>query len=290
MFKILQKTISTGIVTTAYPSQPAKISEHFRGRPSFDFEKWQDARPAEEVCPTGAISVRDSGDARKVTVDYGLCVFCGLCAEASADQAVRITQEFELAVADRGSLVLTAEYTLNADGSHRNLGAVHREFSNVEADIESVGRKAREKIQKLLGRSLSIREVDAGSCNGCELEIVALNNPIYDIERFGIHFVASPRHADMLLVTGPVTRNMELALLKTYRAMPEPKLVVAVGACGISGGIFGENYASLGGVDKVVPVDVYIPGCPPRPQALLQGILLAVGQLREKRNDEHPNK
>jgi Ni,Fe-hydrogenase III small subunit len=157
----------------------------------------------------------------------------------------------------------------------------------VEADVQSAGQKAREKIQKLLGRSLSIREVDAGSCNGCELEIVALNNPIYDIERFGIHFVASPRHADMLLVTGPVTRNMELALLKTYRAMPEPKLVVAVGACGISGGIFGANYASLGGVDKVVPVDVYIPGCPPRPQALLQGILLAVGRLRGKRYDEH---
>jgi Ni,Fe-hydrogenase III small subunit/formate hydrogenlyase subunit 6/NADH:ubiquinone oxidoreductase subunit I len=290
MFKILQKTFSTGIVTTAYPSKPAKISEHFRGRPSFDFEKWQDARPAEDVCPTGAISVRDSGDARKVTVDYGLCVFCGLCAEASADQAVRISQEFELAVADRGSLVLTAEYTLNADGTHQTLCVVHHGVSTVEADVESVGRIAREKIQKLLGRSLSIREVDAGSCNGCELEIVALNNPIYDIERFGIHFVASPRHADMLLVTGPVTRNMELALLKTYRAMPEPKLVVAVGACGISGGIFGENYASLGGVDKVVPVDVYIPGCPPRPQALLQGILLAIGQLREKRYDEYRSK
>src|ERR1035437_5026883 len=290
MFKILQKTISTGIVTTAYPGKPAQISEHFRGRPSFDFEKWQDARPAEDVCPTGAISVRDNGDARKVTVDYGLCVFCGLCAGASADQAVRISQEFELAVADRGSLVLTAEYTLNADGTHQTLCVVHHGVSNVEADVESVGRIAREKIQKLLGRSLSIREVDAGSCNGCELEIVALNNPIYDVERFGIHFVASPRHADMLLVTGPVTRNMELALLKTYRAMPEPKLVVAVGACGISGGIFGENYASLGGVDKVVPVDVYIPGCPPRPQALLQGILLAIGQLREKRYDEYRSK
>ena len=146
-----------------------------------------------------------------------------------------------------------------------------------------VGQKARETIHKVLGRSLAIREVDAGSCNGCELEIVALNNPIHDIERFGIHFVASPRHADMLLVTGPVTRNMELALLKTYQAMPEPKVVVAVGACGISGGIFGENYASLGGVENVVPVDVYIPGCPPRPQALLHGILLAVGRLGEKR-------
>ena len=290
MFKILQKTIRTGIVTTSYPTRPARVSDHFRGRPSFDFELWQDARPAAEQCPTGAISCRDTDDSRKVTVDYGLCVFCGLCAEASPDQAVRITKEFELATADRGSLVLTAEYMLNPDGTHRTLSAVSHGRAHAEADVEGVGAKTREKIQKLLGRSLSIREVDAGSCNGCELEIVALNNPIYDIERFGIHFVASPRHADMLLVTGPVTRNMELALLKTYRAMPEPKLVVAVGACGISGGIFGQNYASLGGVDNVVPVDVYIPGCPPRPQALLQGILLAVGRLREKRYDEQPSR
>jgi Ni,Fe-hydrogenase III small subunit len=160
--------------------------------------------------------------------------------------------------------------------------AVHRGSGNDDVDVECVGQKTREKIHKLLGRSLAIREVDAGSCNGCEVEIVALNNPVHDIERFGIQFVASPRHADMLLVTGPVARNMELALLKTYGAMPEPKVVVAVGACGISGGIFGENYASLGGVGKVLPVDVYIPGCPPRPQALLHGILLAIGRLAEK--------
>src|SRR5450631_1417616 len=265
MFKILQKMASTGIVTANYPAEPANISERFRGRPAFDFDKWKDARPAAEVCPTGAISLSDKGDSRKVTVDYGLCVFCGLCAEASSDQAVRITQEFELATSDRRNLVVTAEYTLNA-----------------ETDVERLGQKARETIQKILGRSLAIREVDAGSCNGCELEIVALNNPVHDIERFGIQFVASPRHADMLLVTGPVTRNMELALLKTHRAMAEPKVVVAVGACGISGGIFGENYASLGRVDKILPVDVYIPGCPPRPQALLHGILLAVGRLAER--------
>jgi Ni,Fe-hydrogenase III small subunit len=195
---------------------------------------------------------------------------------------VQITQEFELASVDRRNLSLTAEYLLNSDRTHRELRAVHLGSGNVEAEIERLGQKAREKIQKLLRRSLAIREVDAGSCNGCELEIVALNNPIYDLERFGIQFVASPRHADMLLVTGPVTRNMELALLKTYRAMPEPRLVVAVGACGISGGIFGKNYASLGGVDNVVPVDVYIPGCPPRPQALLHGILLGVGRLGER--------
>ncbi len=279
MFKILQKTVSTGIVTANYPAEQARISPHFRGRPSFDFERWKDARPAAEVCPTGAISLSDSDSARKVTVDYGLCVFCGLCAEATTDQAVRITQEFELATAHRQDLVLTAEYALNLDGTHRALCKLDRQSLKKEPSIEELGRKTRAQIRKMLGRSLGIREVDAGSCNGCELEIVALNNPIHDIERFGIQFVASPRHADMLLVTGPVTRNMELALLKTYQSMAPPKVVVAVGACGISGGIFRENYASLGGVDQVLPVDVYIPGCPPRPQALLHGILLAVGRL-----------
>lgn len=285
MFKILQKTLSTGIATMNYPAEPAKISERFRGRPIFDLEKWKDPRPGVEVCPTGAISLRDQGDSRKVTVDYGLCVFCGLCAEASSDQAVRIGQEFELATTQRRNLVLTAEYTLNADRTHRALLKVDHDLRNPETDLETLGRKTYETIHKILARSLAIRQVDAGSCNGCELEIVALNNPIHDIERFGIHFVASPRHADMLLVTGPVTRNMELALLKTYRAMAEPKIVAAVGACGISGGIFGENYGSLGGVDRVLPVDVYIPGCPPRPQALLHGILLAVGRLAGKLHD-----
>jgi len=282
MFRILQKTISTGVVTTSYPSAPAQVSESFRGRPAFDFEHWRNARPAAEVCPTEAISVQDAGESRSVTVDLGRCVFCGLCAEQGADRAVTVTQECELATRDRLHLVTTVEYGLNADGTHRELRAVRSGFSKRDTDLDRVGQNLNSAIQKLLGRSLSIRQVDAGSCNGCELEIVALNNPIYDIERFGIHFVASPRHADMLLVTGPVTRNMELALLKTYRATPEPKVVVAVGACGISGGIFGVNYASLGGVDMVVPVDVYIPGCPPRPQALLHGILLAIGRLGER--------
>lgn len=281
MFRILQNTFKVGTVTVNYPGDSANISEHFRGRPSFDFERWKDARPSAEVCPTGAISLSGTGDVRTVTVDYGLCVFCGLCAEASLEQAVQITQEFELATADCHSLILTAEYSLNPDGTHRELRKLHRQ-TNPETDVEALGQEVRRNIEKLLGRSLAIREVDAGSCNGCELEIVALNNPVYDIERFGIHFVASPRHADMLLVTGPVTRNMELALLKTYRAMAEPKVVIAVGTCGISGGIFGKNYATVGEVDKVVPVDVYIPGCPPRPQALLHGILLAIGRLPDK--------
>jgi Ni,Fe-hydrogenase III small subunit/formate hydrogenlyase subunit 6/NADH:ubiquinone oxidoreductase subunit I len=274
MFRILQKTFRTGLVTTQYPAAPARIPEGSRGMPAFDFEHWRDVLPAAEVCPTEAISVHDAGDIRTVTVDYGRCVFCGLCAEADGDGAVRVTREFELATRDRGSLVTTAEYDINANGTQGALRSVS------QRQMDAV----RDRIHAVLGRSLAIREVDAGSCNGCELEIGALNNPVYDIERLGIHFVASPRHADMLLVTGPVTRNMELALLKTYRATPDPKLVVAVGACGISGGIFGRNYASLGGVDNVIPVDVYIPGCPPRPEALLNGILLALGRVKEKRS------
>jgi Ni,Fe-hydrogenase III small subunit len=188
-----------------------------------------------------------------------------------------MSRRFELAAADRRDLVLTAEYTLHPDGRHAALQSATSGSSTGEP-----GKRIAAAIRKLLGRSLSIRQVDAGSCNGCEQEIAALNNPVHDIERFGIHFVASPRHADMLLVTGPVTRNMELALRKTWAATPNPKIVVAVGACGISGGIFGTNYASLGGVDAVIPVDVYVPGCPPRPEALLHGILLALGQSRQR--------
>ncbi len=152
----------------------------------------------------------------------------------------------------------------------------------VEDEIEIMGQRLNRKVKGLFGRSLSIREVDAGSCNACEVEVTALSNPIYDMERFGIHIVASPRHADMLLVTGPVTRNMELALLKTYNATPEPKLVAAMGSCACNGGIFGETYASGGGVDRFMPVDVYIPGCPPRPQAVIFGLMVAVDKLEQK--------
>jgi Ni,Fe-hydrogenase III small subunit len=135
-----------------------------------------------------------------------------------------------------------------------------------------------EDILRLLGRALVIRQVDAGSCNGCELEIHALNNPYYNIEGLGIRFAASPRHADMLLVTGPVSRNMERALRIAYEAMPDPKLVVAVGDCGRDGGLFGESYATCGGVDKVIPVDVAVPGCPPPPLDILAGILTAISR------------
>ena len=139
-----------------------------------------------------------------------------------------------------------------------------------------VVKRLQEKILRLLGRALTIRQVDAGSCNGCELEIHALANPYYNIEGLGIRFVASPRHADMLLVTGPVSKHMAIALKRTYDATPDPKLVVAVGDCGCTGGIFGESYASLGRVANIIPVDAEIPGCPPTPTAMLQGILAAI--------------
>lgn len=139
-----------------------------------------------------------------------------------------------------------------------------------------------ESILRVFGRALAIRHVDAGSCNGCELEIHALHNPYYNIEGLGIHFVASPRHADLLLVTGPVSRNMEVALKRTYESMPNPKWVIAVGCCGCTGGIFGETYATRGRVDLVIPVDITVPGCPPTPYAILQSILTAIRQPKEK--------
>ena len=268
MFKILQKTFRAGTVTTGYPRSAPKLAAGSRGMPEFDWATWQDPRPAAEACPTGAIGLTDSGRSRRVQVDFGRCNFCGECA---ADAAVHMTSKFEIAATSRDALVAKADYEIGVDGTNQRL------VSHDAAEV--AGTRLKHEVQRLLGRSLAIREVDAGSCNACELEIIALNNPVYDIERFGIHFVASPRHADMLLVTGPVTRNMELALRKTYNATPEPKLVVAVGACGISGGLFGVNYATRGGVDQIIPVDVYVPGCPPRPEALLYGIFLAIGRL-----------
>jgi Ni,Fe-hydrogenase III small subunit len=142
------------------------------------------------------------------------------------------------------------------------------------------GERIQADVLALLGRALAIRQVDAGSCNGCELEIHALNNPYYNIEGLGIKFVASPRHADMLLVTGPVARNMQIAVKRAYEATPEPKLVVAVGDCGCTGGIFGESYASCGRVSNVIPVDVAIPGCPPPPLEILRGIVTAISKRK----------
>ena len=282
MFETLRQSLKTGVVTTTYPKTSPEISSRARGKPEIDWANWKDAGIGASVCPTAAIAYGDRDGERIATLDLGKCIFCGLCAEA--DATIRMTLACELSSRSRDELKNVARYKLASDGTQQNLietyCAVATSSRPSSASFEATGRKLKRRVAHIFGRSLHIREVDAGSCNGCEVEIQGLNNPIYDIERFGIHFVASPRHADMLLVTGAVTRNMELALRKTYDAMPAPRLVVAVGACGCSGGIFGVNYATLGGVDRILPVDVYIPGCPPNPHALLHGILLAIGRMR----------
>lgn len=160
------------------------------------------------------------------------------------------------------------------------LGSSHRK--DEDGITQALGERLGARIQQLLRRSLHIRHLDAGSCNGCDWEIQALLGPVYDIQRLGIDIVASPRHADLLLVTGSVTRHLEQAALLTYDAMPEPRLVVAVGACACGGGVVQDSYCTAGGVRNVLPVDVFIPGCPPRPQALIQGLLVALGRLEPK--------
>ncbi len=288
MFGILLQSLKTGVVTTSYPRTPPEVSSRARGKPEIDWANWKDARPGTAVCPTGAISYEDADSRRTARLDLTKCIFCGLCADV--DPAIRMTNLCECAARRRDDLLTSASYSLKADGTHERMIAPpavtlpesHGHSAPQRESLDAIGRQIQERAARMFGRSLHIREVDAGSCNGCEIEIAGLTGPVYDLERFGIHFVASPRHADMLMVTGPVTRNMELALQKTYDAMPSPRLVVAVGSCGCSGGIFGRNYATVGGVDKVIPVDAYIPGCPPNPCALLHGILLAVGRLPVK--------
>lgn len=221
---------------------------------------------AAQSCPTGALRLEEDNHARTLVLDYGECVGCGYCIDAGRG-AMRTAQKLNSCGITRAALV--RRWDAESGG----------EVFSEQPSMES----AAEEIRSVLGRALNIRQVDAGSCNGCEAEIAALSNPYYDLERFGIHFVASPKHADMLLVTGPVTRNMAEALKHTYEATPAPRLVVAAGACGCSGGIFSGNYAVVGPVDKVIPVDGYIPGCPPTPAMLLTGILKLLNGARDRR-------
>lgn len=263
MFKTVEKIIKYPRLTQNYP-QKALDTRLFVGRPDIDREKCSSCGKCAGHCPCGAII--NAGDNKMIAINYDECIFCAMCEEVCPAGAVRMTNEFELAQKDRK--LLRADTLTVGDAGLPELN-----------DAE-IGEMLRKKAKKLFGRSLQIREVDAGSCNGCDYEINALNNPFNDIERLGIHFVASPRHADMLLVTGPVSRNMEQALIKTYEAAPDPKLVAAAGTCACSGGIFKDCYAAGRGIDTIIPVDVYIPGCPPRPQAILYGILKALDRLK----------
>ena len=209
-----------------------------------------------DVCPTAALGLEEYEGRRCLRLSYGRCIGCGKCSEFG-EGAVGIANRFTQCGVAKEQTVRRWDID----------GRVEITTGTPSAQI------ARGQIHALLQRALNIRQLDAGSCNGCEAEISALTNPYYDLERFGVHFVASPKHADMLLVTGPVTRNMAEAVKATYEAVPAPKLVVAVGACGCSGGAFIGSHAIVGAVDAVIPVDGYIPGCPPTPAMLVSGIL-----------------
>lgn len=266
MFNIIKKYVQHGVVTVDYPNKPIN-SSFITGKPEIDTEMCDVCGLCIESCPTNAIMKKrkNNDEIDSIHINLDQCIFCSLCSDLCPKKAISMTNKFELAARSReelrGSPVVIEGRSLPLD------------------EYELIGRQLKENINKYFGRSLQIREVDAGSCNGCDNEINALNGPYNDIERFGIHFVASPRHADMLLVTGPAARNMELALIKTYNATPDPKLVVAVGACACSGGIFRDSYAARNGIDSIIPVDVYIPGCPPRPQAIIYGILKAIERI-----------
>jgi NADH-quinone oxidoreductase B subunit len=262
MLRPIEKgVLKKGVVTSNYPKEPFEPHGGHQGMPFIDRSMCKMHESCIEVCPTGAISRRNGS----VQIDLGECIFCGECSRSCPEGAIKITSEFELASKTKKGLIVPS-------------------MVEDKSSVEALGRRLDAKAMKAFGRSLAIREVDAGSCNGCEVEVNSLTNAVHDIERFGVHIVASPRHADALLVTGPVTRNMEHALLQTYLATPEPKLVIAMGACACSGGAFKDTYSTINGVDKVLPVDVYIPGCPPRPQAIIYGLMLAIDkvQVRQK--------
>jgi Ni,Fe-hydrogenase III small subunit/formate hydrogenlyase subunit 6/NADH:ubiquinone oxidoreductase subunit I len=277
MFGILINSLKTGVITE---TEPLGVPASF-GFPVIDFSRCTACDECARACPTGAIQSTTAGADRKiVTLSYGACIQCRACVTECPEQAVSVSHAVEVAAYTREQLARSASFEIDRATGRGT-------FVQVEAHqgltLHESAERLRDRIRGRLGRSLHVRQVDAGSCNACEMEIAATTNPLYDLERFGVHLVASPRHADLLLVTGPVTRNMEIALQRTYDATPEPRIVVAVGACGCSGGIFGEGtYAAVGGVDRVLPVDVYIPGCPPRPQAILNGLLVAMG-IREAR-------
>jgi len=272
MFSIITSSLKTGVLTEANPFDTRASF----GFPVIEFSRCTACDDCARACPTNAIRMTaPSFESRTLSLSYDACIQCGACVEACGEEAMTVSHAVEVAAYTRQQLARTASYDRDPESGQWRFRQVETEPGPTLAESAAA---LRARVHAELGRSLHVRQVDAGSCNGCELEIAATTNPVYDLERFGIHLVASPRHADLLLVTGPVTRNMEIALRRTYDAAPNPRVVVAVGACGCSGGLCGEaTYASIGGVDRVVPVDVYIPGCPPRPQAILNGLLVAMG-------------
>jgi len=255
MFKALLARVHQKHRTIRYPKEPAVLPELFRGYPEFRPEQClAGCRLCVEACAHGAIT---AGTGKSLSLDMGKCLFCPECVKACPHGSIAFTSDARLAANRREDLIVTA-------GKERKLA-----------------RELEAKMLKLFGRSLKLREVSAAGCNACEADTNVLATVGFDLGRFGIQFVASPRHADGIYVTGPVSENMREALLKTYAAVPEPKIVIAAGACAINGGPFIDSPEVRNGVDGLLPVDLYIPGCPPHPITILDGLLRLLGRLEE---------
>ncbi|MBQ7608474.1 MAG: NADH-quinone oxidoreductase subunit NuoB [Desulfovibrionaceae bacterium] len=251
MFGILKERIHQKYRTLDYPAKEPFLPERYRGRPELTSVDCGQCRLCLEACPSGAIR-REGADLR---LDLGRCIFCGACEKACPKGAIHYTRDYKVAAFTREDLILTS--------SAQKLAPP----------------KSKSERKPLFTRSLKLREVCCGGCAACEADTNVLGTLLYDLGRFGIDFVASPRHADGILVTGPVTQNMAQALFDTYRAVPDPRIVIAVGSCAISGGLFAESPECLGGIPKEIPVDLYVPGCPPNPWSILSG-LLALQKIR----------
>lgn len=251
MWKIIVERLRQGHRTGSYPRKDPVLPERFRGRPELVQERCRpECGECVARCPYGALS-KENGALR---LDMGICLFCGECAKACPHGALSFSRDWRLAARQREQLIV--------DGHGLAL-------------TEALDKK----MQKLFGRSLKLRQVSAGGCNACEADLNVLGTLVFDLARFGIQFVASPRHADGIIVTGPVTENMKSALLDTYAAVPGPKLVIASGACAIGGGPFKDSPEVNNGIGDLLPVDLYIPGCPPHPYTALDGLLRMLGRL-----------
>lgn len=251
MLQVTIARLKQGHRTIGFPAKPPTLPDRFRGLPTVDLTKCPaGCRHCVESCPTDAMMLRDKG----VQIDLGRCLFCTDCEEACPAGAICHSHDHRLATRTRRDLVVE-------DATLR-----------VAAALE-------EKSRRLFGRSLKLRQVSAGGCNACEADLNVLETIVFDLSRFGIQFVAAPRHADGIVVTGPVTENMRTALLDTYAAVPSPKLVVAVGACAISGGPYVDNPEVHNGAGAFLPIDLYVPGCPPHPITILDGLLRLLGRI-----------
>lgn len=253
MLRALLARLEQGHRTIQFPGSEPALPDRFRGLPTLTGDCPSGCRACVETCPTDAIAMDDSG----LRLDLGRCLFCAECESACPEAVIHFGQDYRLATRARDDLVL--------DGRAIKLA-----------------RALDARSRRLFGRSLALRQVSAGGCNGCEADVNVLNTIVFDLGRFGIQFVASPRHADGLLITGPVTENMRLALQKTYAAVPAPKLVIAVGACAISGGPYRDHAEVHNGADAVLPVDLYVPGCPPHPVTILDGLLRLLGRIAQE--------